>query len=762
MRQGGEDGPEGLDDPTAREVREAREAQGERSDERTGTPAVRNEQSGRAENVVQVGAVYGDVHVGAGGFGGRSEGGDGGGPGGRKRRPANVPPAPGVFVDRTSELDGMTRMFEGSAGSGVLVYEGPPGVGKSSLLRQAAHRLEHMFPGGRVYYEYPPAGTGARSDPDQAVTECLRDLGVRDRFLPDTFEARVAEFRALTAEAPVLVVVEGAQEPAQVRPLIPAGPGGALLASSDGPSLAELEFGPEGAVHMVLDPLGAEAARELLCRVCPGLDPADPDVDRLAEACDGLPLALVMVGARLRRSGDTAGLLAELGDEKRRLAAIGLGAHTLSAAFGISYERLSDRAAALYRALGEWPGEDFEVPTAEAVAQGGDARPLLAELVDANLLVSEHVGRYRFRHPLIAADARDRGAESDGTRSRRAALEAMAERFLARLAFADLAVMGTRTRATDVDALTAGRDDPFGGDGKAKARALAWLKHERRTLTGLVRRGVEAGRDGLKGPDGFDGIVWRTAEMATALYMNVRFVQDWAETGRAGADAAARAGVPAAEMRLRTVVSRPLTDLGDREEARRQLERALALAPDVGDVMLESSANEFHGRLLEGSDPGAAVSAYDRAEALCATLGDDHNGRRGGALAVYFRGCAHAAAGREERARADMEDALARFLGLPDPDVRMAGRVQASLGRLHLGAGRVPEAVGVLTEAAESLKKLDATYYEAEAREDLARAMERMNLRSEAEGQLRRALEIYREGGSPRAREVERRLSDED
>ncbi|WP_017538908.1 ATP-binding protein [Nocardiopsis halophila] len=707
MRQGGEDGPEGLDDPTAHEVREA---QGERSDERTGTPAVCNEQSGRAENVVQVGAVYGDVHVGAGAFGGRSEGGDGGGPGGRKRRPANVPPAPGVFVDRTSELDGMTRMFGGSAGSGVLVYEGPPGVGKSSLLRQAAHRLEHMFPGGRVYYEYPPAGTGARSDPDQAVTECLRDLGVRDRFLPDTFEARVAEFRALTAEAPVLVVVEGAQEPAQVRPLIPA----------------------------------------------------DPDVDRLAEACDGLPLALVMVGARLRRSGDTAGLLAELGDEKRRLAAIGLGAHTLSAAFGISYERLSDRAAALYRALGEWPGEDFEVPTAEAVAQGGDARPLLAELADANLLVSEHVGRYRFRHPLIAADARDRGAESDGTRSRHAALEAMAERFLARLAFADLAVMGTRTRATDVDALTAGRDDPFGDDGKAKARALAWLKHERRTLTGLVRRGAEAGRDGLKGPDGFDGIVWRTAEMATALYMNVRFVQDWAETGRAGADAAARAGVPAAEMRLRTVVSRPLTDLGDREEARRQLERALALAPDVGDVMLESSANEFHGRLLEGSDPGAAVSAYDRAEALCTTLGDDHNGRRGGALAVYFRGCAHAAAGSEERARADMEDALARFLGLPQPDVRMAGRAQASLGRLHLGAGRVPEAVGVLTEAAESLKKLDATYYEAEAREDLARAMERMNLRSEAEGQLRRALEIYREGGSPRAREVERRLSDED
>lgn len=749
MRQGGEDGPEGLDDPTAYAVHEA---SGGRSDERAETPAVRNEQSGRAENVVQVGAVYGDVHVGAGGFAGGSGSGAGGGPGGRTRRPASVPPAPGVFVDRSGELDGMTRMLGGSAGSGVLVYEGPPGVGKSSFLRQAAHRLGHMFPGGRVYYEYPPAGTGSRSDPDQAVTECLRDLGVGDRFLPDTFEARVAEFRALTAEAPVLVVVEGAQEPAQVRPLIPAGPGGALLASSDGPSLAELEFGPEGAVHMVLDPLGAEAARELLCRVCPGLDPAGPDVGRLAEACDGLPLALVMVGARLRRSGDTAGLLAELGDEKRRLAAIGLGAHTLSAAFGVSYERLSDRAAALYRALGEWPGEDFEVPTAEAVAPGGGARPLLAELVDANLLVSEHVGRYRFRHPLIAADARDRGAASEGARSRRAALEAMAEPFLARLAFADLAAMGMRTRATDVDALTAGRTAPFGDDGKAKARALAWLEHERRTLTGLVRRGAEAG---------FDGIVWRTAEMATALYMNVRFLQDWAQTGRAGADAAARAGVPAAEMRLRTVVSRPLTDLGDREEARRQLERALALAPGVGDVMLESSAHEFHGRLLEGSDPGAAVSAYDRAEALCATLGDDHNGRRGGALAAYFRGCAHAAAGSEERARADIEDALARFLGLPEPDVRMAGRAQASLGRLHLGAGRIPEAVGALTEAAESLKRLDATYYEAEAREDLARAMERMNLRGEAEGQLRRALEIYRAGGSPRARDVERRLSGE-
>ncbi|MDA2811694.1 tetratricopeptide repeat protein [Nocardiopsis sp. RSe5-2] len=730
---------DGADEPFGGEDREPEEQEPEDGKTRGG---VSNDFSGAANTVFQIGNVNGGFTI---------NGGLGSGPDGDGGRPSTVPAAPLVFVNRNDVFDGIARTLHESTGTGVFVFEGPLGVGKSSLLRKAAERLQERFPGGVLHYDYTPVEGRRRPDPDQAVTDFLRSLGVKDAFLPETFRGRVDEFLTRTARSPVLVVVDGAQEPAQVRPLIPGGRG-ALLAAGDGPSLAELVFDPQGAVHHVLEPLGEEEARELLQRKCPRLDPGDPGIPRLIEACDGLPLALVMVAARIRAQDDTAALLADLGSEKRRLAAIGYRGHTLSATFGTTYKRLSGPAAALYRALGEWPGEHFDRYVAEALVPDGGADSLLAELADAGVLEPASEGVYRFRHPLLVADARKRGAETDAADVRRAALGRMAAGFLGRLAFADVAVMGTRTRVTDVGALTEGMNDPFQDGGRTRTRALEWLEGERRTLTGLVMRSSDLG---------LDDVSWQVAEMATALYMNVRFVQDWVETGLAGAAAAGRAGRSDAEMRLRTAVSRPLADLGRRDEALRQLDRVFEIAREVGDVMLEASAYEFYGRLLQQTDIDAAITAFNRSEDLCASLGDDANARRGAALAAFYRGRARLDAGRMETARKDLEDAHSRLLGLVNPDVRMAARAEAALGRLHLKAERHAEALRTLAKAADALEECQSEYHEAEVREDLAAASTALNLDAETERHLRRALEIYRKGGSPRARDLEQRLSDD-
>ncbi|MFC7742219.1 hypothetical protein ACFQXA_16590 [Nocardiopsis composta] len=155
-----------------------------------------------------------------------------------------MPSAPAVFVDREHDLEEIGRLLERTTGTCVLLCEGPRGVGKSALLLRAADEFAGRFPDGRLYYDYSRGDGARRADPDAALTEFLIMLGVREEFLPTTYEGRLAEYRNRTADAAVLVIVEGAEEPAQVRQLVPAGPRSALLACGDGPALAELSIEP--------------------------------------------------------------------------------------------------------------------------------------------------------------------------------------------------------------------------------------------------------------------------------------------------------------------------------------------------------------------------------------------------------------------------------------------------------------------------------------------------------------------------------------
>ncbi|GAA1999214.1 hypothetical protein GCM10009799_27950 [Nocardiopsis rhodophaea] len=708
----------------------------------------RNDFSGRAESVFMARDIHDLTFV------------SGGGPQ-ASHVPWQVPAAPASFVNRRAELARLGSALGNRDGAQVVVCEGPRGIGKTALLRQGAAALSDRFPGGQFYFEFPQVDAGKRGDADLAVTAFLRKLGVNGKYLPNTYDERVAEFRTLTRDTATLVVLEGAEEPAQVRALIPSGAGSAVLVASDGPSLAELEL--DGARSMTLRPLEPEDGRKLLLDMCDGtIDPDDRHcrdaADRLVAACHGLPLAIVMVATRLRRqlSPDVRALAEELEDEKRRLAGMGVSAHlTLSATFGLTYRRLSDAASTAYRALGSWPGPHIDGGLAASITGGReeDTRTWLRELVDANLIEEFAADRYRFRHELIRLDARDRAHHQDPAEERQARLRRGLDRYLVLMAFADHAVMGVRTRITDTAALMAGAADPFDGD---QRRALDRLDDEREAIVELASAAAHAG---------FPDHAWQIAEMATALYMNVRYINDWVRTGTIGADAARTAGNPRAEARLRAAVSRPLTDLGKLDQAGEQLDRALEAVEHVDDLMLRSSVHEFHGRYLDYVDPERAIGAYDRARELsehvartAASVEEQRNGRRGAALAVYFRGRAHAAADRLDVADAELTDALGRFRALADE--RMAARVRVSLGRLHQRVGRLRDASRELNDAVRALRGGKHKYYAAEACEILADIHAELGARDETRRHLADALAIYEECGSPRARTVRARLEE--
>jgi hypothetical protein len=142
--------------------------------------------------------------------------------------------------------------------------------------------------------------------------------------------------------------------------------------------------------RLVLDPLPPDQAIGLLARII-GRDRVDaefPAADRLCRFCEGLPLALRIVGARLvsRPHWTLARLVARLSDEDQRLDELSYGGRTLRAGLVRSYRSLDLPDQAFFRLLGPVEPDVFPA-TAERLLSRAPAgtEDALDRLVDAGL-----------------------------------------------------------------------------------------------------------------------------------------------------------------------------------------------------------------------------------------------------------------------------------------------------------------------------------------------------------------------------------------
>ncbi len=669
---------------------------------------VRNEFGGDAYGpVVQAGVIHGDVIF-------------------RGERPEwvvprQVPRSVPQFVDRVDVLAALD-------GCGIGVVSGLPGIGKSEAVRHWVEEVRERFPGGDVYVDFAALRGQVGADVSAGVSSCLRALGVQDEYLPGSLGELSAMFRTRTAKAPVLVVLDDVTDPAQVRALIP-GTGSVVVATSQR-LLAELL--QDGAQLMPLDPLGFEHGRQLLEKLCGAARvAAEPEAARrIVEWCAGLPVALHVAAGRLAtyRRLTLSGLAGELADEKRRLDALSVrGEGVVTVVFGVAYEGLPDDARRLYRLLGLYPGRRWDVELAAALAEVDvvRAQELLDVLDEASLVEYGEDERYAF-HDLVRLHALRMAGREDA-----AGIVARAAVHVLRLAaHADLAVMGGRMRigrAVERLERLGGVPGPFAD----KAAALAWLDAERGELLAVLR--AAAAHE-------MHRVTWELAEALTALYLNHRYVGDWLASGELGVVAAAADGNPAAEARLRTLLSRPLMDLGERERAREELDAAIVCADRTDHTLLRASVREFYGRWCDRYAPARAVGVYREALALYEQAGDP----RGTAIGLLFLGCAQDAAGEGEQALVTLRDACARFAAPGVEDRRMGARARAAEGNVLIHLGRTEEAAVALEDAVAALQEVGAVHYEAGHRETL---YELTGVRDH----LSRALEIYEAGGSPRA-----------
>ncbi|MFC6091345.1 tetratricopeptide repeat protein [Saccharothrix lopnurensis] len=312
---------------------------------------------------------------------------------------AGLPPPEPAFTGREADLARLALALSDELPVLVTAVAGLAGVGKTALAVRAASR----FPGGVLFLDLRGySETPVR--PAEALAVFLHALGVPAEHVPADEAARANLYRSVLANrtAPVLVLADNASSAGQVRPLLPgAGPHRVLITSRD--VLGELS-----ARQVRVDVLPPDEAAELVRTAVRTRDPGrelDGPVERLAELCGRLPLALGIAAALLAEDEDlsAADLVELLHDEVGRLDGLDYGGdHAVRAAFDLSYRRLPEPQRRLFRLLSLNPGPRVGAEAAAALVDLPLSRvkPLLAALKRGHVLEPAGPGRVRF-HDLL-------------------------------------------------------------------------------------------------------------------------------------------------------------------------------------------------------------------------------------------------------------------------------------------------------------------------------------------------------------------------
>jgi DNA-binding SARP family transcriptional activator/tetratricopeptide (TPR) repeat protein len=668
--------------------------------------------------------------------------------------PAQLPPDVRGFTGRRAELDALDElavMPEAAAnGAGerplpIGIIAGVAGVGKTGLVLHWGHRARHRFPDGQLYADLRGYDAHQEPLPPAAVLDgFLRALGVPGDQVPGGIDERAALFRSVLHGRQMLIVLDNARTPEQVRPLLP-GSSTCLVLVSSRDRLDDL-VAREGARLYALDVLGQIDAGDLLSRMA-GNHRIEPAMaDRIAALCDRLPLALRIAAARLaiHPHHTPADLADRLADEQRRLAELSQAHRGVRASFALSYRALPARAALLFRLLGLFDAADAAAWTAAALLGGPEqeAEDLLDQLVRAGLLEvagRDCAGQVRYRlHDLMRLYARERGLAADSCAER----DAAAGRFFGTaLHLAERAdrCLGNPFVLPLYDA--APRPEP---DDTVVRRVLdgpvAWFEAERTLLTGAV---AQAARLGMAGH------AWELTSALGQFLSTRRYSDAWHDCATTAIAAARAAGQARGEAAALLQYADCLGDAGRYGEAIGSLRRALALVTRCGDTVAEAVCRTLMAVMWLLHGP--AARAEQEAQHALTLLGRSAP-PAARARALVALGLTHLYQGRHDDAAA----CFIRVLRIQQAAGSIRGQAEARyrLGTVRLEQSRYAAAVRLLTEAMRSAGTSGDLMNAMTAQIRLGQAFLRMGRLDDARPLLDHAVRHVTAEGAPRFRAI--------
>jgi DNA-binding SARP family transcriptional activator/tetratricopeptide (TPR) repeat protein len=623
--------------------------------------------------------------------------------------PAQLPPAVPGFAGRGAELARLDAMLAraqreplgGPAAVVISAVSGTAGVGKTALAVQWAHRVAARFPDGQLYVNLRGFGPGGQpAEPAEAVRGFLAGLGVAPAQIPHEVPAQVALYRSLLAGKRVLVVLDNARDPSQVRPLLPGSPGCLTIVTSRS-DLAGL-VAAEGACPVSLDLLSPAEAGELLARRLGEArvtrEPAA--VSEIIERCARLPLALSIAAARAAaRPGFPLAVIAAGLRGAATLDPFGGTdlATDVRAVFSWSRRLLSEDAARLFALLGLHPGPDISVRAAASLATvpPGRAEALLAELAEAHLLSEHRPDRYT-AHDLLRAYAAEQ-AQSLVPDDARVASHRMFGHYL------HTAYTAARLLKPERDPIDLAEAAPgtMAEDLTTPDSALAWFTAEHHVLLACISASAAAG---------LDRHAWQLAWTMKTYLFRRGYWHEQVMTERAAADAAGRDG----DLRGRATALFSLAEACERlnraDEAESHYREALEAFAAAGDLSGEADTCIGLAGLADQQHRPADALRYARRALDTFRLAGDPIGQ---ALALSGVGWSHALLGEYHQALAFCQDALALMpeLGLREGE---AGTWN-SLGYAHQGLADYRQAAICYQRALGLYRELGDRYYEATA-----------------------------------------------
>ncbi|HCT78689.1 MAG TPA: AfsR family transcriptional regulator [Micromonosporaceae bacterium] len=443
--------------------------------------------------------------------------------------PAQLPANLSSFTGRDhalTTLDAMLGRASENCATAVVAIVGTAGVGKTALAIRWAHRVRHLFDGGQLFLDLGGYSPGTPMVTAEALSRCLRALGVPPTRVPDDIDEAASLYRSVLADKRVLILLDNAHDTAQIQPLLPGGAGCLVIVTSRG-RLDGLAARHD-AQRLSLDVLTPDEAAKLLTRII-GTDRVagqQTAVVELGQACARLPLALRIAAADLHNHPHQtiSGYLARLhdGDPLRILAVREDEQLAVSYAFTVSYQALPPDLQRLFRLFGLVPGCDVTAESAATMLQctPDEAAEMLSGLANAHLVQEKMSGRFA-THDLLGLYA----AQLAKTEDNQQTLSDLLSWYLFKVHSAANRLYPQVLRLPQQTPTTPNPPGPFA----THVDALAWLDAQRHNLLTVIRHAAHLG---------LHAFVWSMADALRGYFWLGMRITEWSEVAKTGLSAA--------------------------------------------------------------------------------------------------------------------------------------------------------------------------------------------------------------------------------